>query len=292
MEIPSHILKKVKMLEIQTRKLVTNVLAGEYHTRFKGQGMSFADFREYVPGDDVRSISWSLTAKAGKPYIKRFDEERELTLLLAVDVSGSTEFGSKEFLKAEVLTFVAALLGFAAEKNRDQVGLLLFSDKVEHFVPPSKGRGHILRILRDLFYFKPESSKTDIKIAVDYLLGIVKKRASIFLMSDFMDEECERSLKLLSRKHDVAACVVEDPMESAFANLGLLDLQDSETGEIFTVDASSKAFQQSLAGYQQEWKNQRDRFFKSANIERILLTTEGDYSKPIVEYFKKRKRKK
>ena len=220
MDFPVEVLKKVKLIELSTRKLVNNIFAGEYHTMFKGQGMTFADFREYVPGDDVRAISWPLTAKAGKPYIKKFEEEREMTLILAVDISGSSDFGTGAFFKGEIMTHLAAVLAFSAVKNNDQVGLLLFSDQVEHFVPPKKGRGHVYRILRDLLFFKPKSSQTKMNTALQYLNGILKKRAAIFLFSDFVDEGFDKALRMLGDRHDVVACVVQDMAEDELPDWG------------------------------------------------------------------------
>lgn len=240
--LPKEILKKVRLLEISTRKMVDNIFVGEYHTAFKGQGLTFSEFREYVPGDEIRSISWNLTAKTGKPYVKRYDEERELTMMLLVDISGSGDFGSKDFLKGEVLVQIAAVLAFAASKNNDRIGLMLFSDHVEHYVPPKKGRGHVHRILRDLLYFKPVGRKTDLKLALDSLNAILKKKSTVFILSDFLSEGFDRSLKLVSRKHDVAAIIVEDSAEASFPKVGLVEMQDAETGEVVMVDTSSSAF--------------------------------------------------
>lgn len=290
MELPEEILKKVKLLEINTRKLVNNLFAGEYHTAFKGQGMTFADFREYVPGDDVRSISWPLTARTGKTYIKKFDEERELTLILAVDISGSADFGSGDFFKGEVMTHLAALLAFSAVKNKDQVGLLLFSDQVEHFVPPKKGRGHVHRLLRDLFYFKPKSRGTKIGVAADYLQSVLKKRAAIFLMSDFMDQDFDTSLRLLGRKHDVVALVVQDEFESKFPELGLVQLQDAETGEFLTVDTSSAEFREIVKKEAHLKKEIRDKLLRSAKIDKVEILANKNYTDPLVQFFKNRRR--
>lgn len=288
MSLPPEVLKKVKMLEINTRKLVNNLFAGEYHTHFKGQGMTFSDFREYVPGDDVRAISWALTARAGKPYIKTFEEERELTLILAVDVSGSADFGTGSYFKGEVMTHLAALLAFSAVKNNDQVGLLLFSDQIEHYVPPKKGRAHVHRLMRDLYYFKPRSHNTKISVALTYLQGLLKKRATVFVFSDFVDDNYEASLRLLGRKHEVVACVVSDKAEESLPDLGVVDLQDAETGEVMTVDTSSEAFRQD---YQRELKKRRelrDKQLRLAQVERIDVVSGEDYVNPLVEFFKKR----
>ncbi|MEN0057794.1 MAG: DUF58 domain-containing protein [Bdellovibrio sp.] len=289
MSLPPEVLKKVKLLEISTRKLVNNLFAGEYHTAFKGQGMTFADFREYVPGDDVRSISWPLTARTGKTFIKTFEEERELTLILAVDVSGSSDFGTGPYFKGEVMTHMAALLAFSAVKNNDQIGLLLFSDQVEHFVPPKKGRGHVHRLLRDLFYYKPKSHRTKLATSFTYLQGILKKRATIFIFSDFMDEGFDQSLRLLGRKHDVVACVVNDAAEHSLPQMGVVDVQDPETGEIITVDTTSGAFRAQYERAVDQRREQRDRLLRLSQVDRVEVRSSEDYVNPLVAFFKKRK---
>lgn len=289
MSLPPEVLKKVKLLEINTRKLVNNLFAGEYHTAFKGQGMTFADFREYVPGDDVRSISWPLTARTGKPYIKTFEEERELTLILAVDVSGSSDFGTGPYFKGEVMTHMAALLAFSAVKNNDQIGLLLFSDQVEHFVPPKKGRGHVHRLLRDLFYYKPKSHRTKLASGFSYLQGILKKKATVFIFSDFMDQGFEQSLRLLGRKHDVVACVVNDAAEYSLPSMGVIEVQDAETGEIVTVDTSSSSFRAQYEEAVAKRKEARDRLLRLAQVERVDVKSSEDYVNPLVAFFKKRR---
>jgi uncharacterized protein (DUF58 family) len=291
MSLPPEILKKVKLLEINTRKLVNNQFAGEYHTMFKGQGMTFSDFREYVAGDDVRAISWALTARTGKPYIKKFDEERELTVILAVDVSGSADFGTGEYFKGEAMTHVAALIAFSAIKNKDQVGLLLFSDQVEHFVPPGKGRGHVHRMLRDLFYFKPKSRRTRLSVGLDHLQAILKKRSAIFVISDFMDENFDQSLRLLGRKHDVTALVVQDGAETALPDMGVVELQDAETGELLTVDTSSSAFRSEFQRTLALRKEKRDRLLKQAQVARVELMSSGNYIDSLIQFFKSRRRK-
>lgn len=287
--VPVEVLKKVKLLEIKTRKLVNNLFAGEYHTAFKGQGMTFSDFREYVPGDDVRTISWPLTARTGKTFIKKFDEERELTVFLVVDISQSTDFGSKGMFKGEAMTHLAALIAFSAVRNKDQVGLLLFSDVVEHFVPPGKGRGHVQRILRDLYYYKPRSRKTKISAACAHLAGMLKKRAVIFIMSDFLDEGFEQPLRLLSRKHDVIAGVVRDRAETELPDVGLLEIQDPESGEIMTVDTSSGIFRQALAFESKRQLDLRDKMLKKAQVDRIEIDSSGDYVDSLIGFFNRRK---
>jgi len=287
-QLPDEILKKVKLLEISTRRLVNNIFAGEYHTAFKGQGMTFAEFREYVPGDDVRSISWPVTARSGKPYIKKFDEEREMSMYLVVDISGSADFGSGAYLKGEVMTHVAALMAFSAVRNKDQVGLLLFSDQVEHFVPPGKGHGHVQRLLRDLFYHRPRSRRTSLQVALGHLAGILKRRSVIFVLSDFQDENFDSALRVLGRKHEVVAIVIEDPAEMKMPNLGLLEIQDSETGEALTVDTGSAAFRQEFAKHQQQRSDSRDRCLRQSQVDRVVLPASGDYTTPLIQFFRQR----
>jgi uncharacterized protein (DUF58 family) len=285
--LPPEIAKKVKLLEIATRKLVNSLFAGQYHSAFRGQGMTFAEFREYVAGDDVRTISWPVTARTGKTFIKKFDEERELTLMLAVDVSGSLNFGSKDNFKGEVITHLAALLGFAAAKNNDYVGLILFSDQVEHFVPPRKGRGHIQRILRDLYFHKPKSQGTNIPVALEFMQGILKKRANVFVFSDFIEEApFSTGLRMMARKHETIACIVNDPAESQLPNLGLVDMQDSETGDILTVDTSSESFRTQFEKHMTAVRGERDRELRKSGVARIDILTDKDFVQPVIAYFR------
>lgn len=289
MSVPAEILKKVKRIEIDTKKLVNNVFSGEYHTKFKGQGMTFSDFREYVPGDDVRSISWALMARAGKPYIKTFEEERELTLMLMVDVSGSQHFGSKNFFKAEIVAMVAATLAFSAIKNNDQVGLILFSDDVELYIPPKKGKAHVYRILREILYFKPKSTKTNMANALQFVRGVLKKRATIFVLSDFQDKDYDDALKYLEKKHEVIAGLIQDEAEFKFPDVGLIDLQDAETGETILVDTSSPHFQ---AEMETQFKNEFNRFshkLKKTGIESFTFQADDDYHRSLLAFFKRRR---
>ena len=292
MSLPPEILKKVKLLEISTRRLVNNLFAGEYHSAFKGQGMTFSEFREYVPGDDVRAISWPVTARAGKPYIKKFDEERELTLMLAVDISGSCQFGSGEYFKGEVMAHLSALLSFSASKNNDAVGLLLFSDQVEHYVPPKKGVGHVHRILRDLYYFEPKFQGTHIASALEYLQGVLKKRSHIFLLSDFMgDSSYDRALGMMNRKHDLVAVVVNDKVEKDIPPMGLVDFHDAESGERITVDTSSILFQRSYKKMMTQSQRERDRLLQKSQVDRIDIISNEDFVQPLISFFHKRNRR-
>jgi uncharacterized protein (DUF58 family) len=289
--VPAEILKKVKRIEIDTRKMVNNIFAGEYHTHFKGQGMTFADFREYVAGDDVRSISWTLTARAGKPYIKTYEEERELTMILAVDVSGSLDYGSKNYFKGETLTYVAATLAFSAVKNNDQVGLLLFSNDVELYIPPKKGRAQVYRIIRELLYFKPKGTRTNLSAGLDYLRGVLKKRATVFLLSDFQDKNYEPSLRLLERKHEVIAGLVQDETEFLFPDVGVIELQDSETGEKVLVDTSNPAFR---ADMEAKFKNDFEVFQKNlvkSGVRSFSFAPDDNFHHSLLAFFKRKKGK-
>ncbi len=288
MSLPPEILKKVKLLEINTRKLVNSLFAGQYHSAFKGQGMTFAEFREYVAGDDVRAISWPVTARTGKTFIKKFDEERELTLMLVVDISGSLSFGSGEYFKGEIVTHLSALLGFAAAKNNDHVGLLLFTDQVEHYDPPKKGRGHIQRILRDLYYFKPKSQGTRVSVAMDHLQGLLKKRATVFVFSDFQDAAFAQSLRMMSKKHDLVAVVVQDPTEIELPKMGLVDLQDAETGEVMTVDTFSPAFRRAYKEQMKELRAKRERELRQAGVDRVEVVSSDNFVDPLIAYFRQK----
>jgi uncharacterized protein (DUF58 family) len=291
LRFPPEILKKVKLIELNTRKLVNNIFTGEYHSAYKGQGMTFSEFREYVHGDDVRHISWNISAKTGRTYIKKFDEERELSTILAVDVSGSGDYGSDEYLKGERIVHLAALLGFAAIGNGDHVGLLLFSDQVEHFVPPKKGRANMHRILRDLLYYKPKSKRTSIKSGIDYLQGILKKQSNIFVFSDFFDQGYDVSLKRLARKHDVTAVVLEDQTERTFPKLGILDFQDAETGEWLSVDTSSSQFQKSIRNEFDFRKKTIEKTLRQSDVGVVHISSSKNYTDPLIAFFQKRHRK-
>jgi uncharacterized protein (DUF58 family) len=289
--LPPEILKKVKLLEIRTRKLVNNIFAGEYHSAFRGQGMTFSEFREYEPGDDIRAISWPLTARMGKPFLKKFEEEREMTLMLVVDVSGSGDFGSGAYLKGEVIAHLAALLSFSAAKNSDPIGLLMFSDQVEHFVPPKKGRSQVYRLLRDLYYFKPKSRGTSLKVALEHLQGVLKKRSTVFLFSDFQDKGFEQALRQVGKKHDLVSVVVEDSAEKEFPRVGLLEMEDPETGDFILVDTSSPAFQRDFLEAVGARRAERDQQLRRAQVEKIEVLAGGDIVAPLLQYFRKRNRK-
>lgn len=292
MQKPAELLKQTRLLEIRTRRLVDSVISGEYKTAFRGQGMTFSDFREYVAGDDIRHISWPLMARTGKPYIKKFDEERELQVMLCVDLSGSTAFGSGEFSKRDKLVHVAATLALSAIKNGDEVGLVLFTDFVEHYLPPKKSRGQVQRMLRDLAFFEPQHNRTKIAVASDFLQGVLRKKSVVFFLSDFMDSDFNQSLKRLGKKHDVIACRIEDEFEAALPPLGLVELWDPETEEELLVDASSAEFNKTLQVLRKKEIQTKTQELKSSQVDVIDLSNQKDFYKPILQFFSQRGRKR
>lgn len=282
------LLKKVRKIEIKTRKLSSNIFGGEYHSAFKGRGMTFSEVRNYQFGDDVRTIDWNVTARYNEPFVKIFEEERELTLMLMVDVSNSALFGTNNALKKNIITEISATLAFSALQNNDKVGLILFSDQVELYIPPSKGKTHILRIIRELIEFKPLSKKTDIKVALEFLTRILKKKSITFILSDFISSDYEKSLKIISKKHDLTGIKVYDKFEEAIPNLGLVQMFDQETEEIKMIDTSSKSLRDS---YKKEmslnFKKFNDLFTKNG-AGTISCRTDESYIKKLLNYFKNR----
>ncbi|MEE9466461.1 MAG: DUF58 domain-containing protein [Candidatus Neomarinimicrobiota bacterium] len=283
--IPAQILEKVRFIEIQTRHLVNDIFGGEYHSVFKGQGMEFAEVREYLPGDDIRSIDWNVTARFGKPYIKRFDEERELTVVLAVDGSGSSMYGTGAVLKSDIATEIAAVLAFSAIKNHDKVGLVIFSDGVEKFIPPKKGKAHVLRVIRDLLYHDPVGHRTRIDTALEYLLRVLKRRSVIFLLSDFLDEGFDVPLKLVGRKHDLILLRIEDPSEQSLPDLGLVKWYDPESGETAWLDTSSPAIREQFAQRMEARRAGFYQFCQRQSIDLISINTHESYVLPLMNYF-------
>jgi uncharacterized protein (DUF58 family) len=286
----SELLKKVRQIEIKTRGLSRNIFAGEYHSAFKGRGMAFAEVREYQFGDDIRNIDWNVTARYHHPYIKVYEEERELTVMLLIDVSGSRDFGSIDKLKKNIITEIAAILSFSAIQNNDKIGVIFFSEIIEKFIPPKKGRTHILRIIRELIDFQPEKRGTDITEAVRYLTNAIKKRCTAFVISDFMDEkpEMEQALSIANNKHDVVALRIYDRREQELPPIGMIKLKDAETGEYVWVDSSSRATRQLYSGW---WKKQNaklDTMFKRCGVDYASVNTGEDYIKSLVALFEKR----
>ncbi|MBP5525266.1 MAG: DUF58 domain-containing protein [Paludibacteraceae bacterium] len=285
----SELLKKVRKIEIKTRGLSNNIFAGEYHTAFKGRGMQFAEVREYMPGDDVRSIDWNVTARYSKPFIKVFEEEREMTLMLLVDVSGSDDFGTAEQTKREYLTEVAATIAFSAATNNDKIGVIFFSDKIEKYIPPQKGKKHILYIIRELLSFQPTSRKTNIDFALKYFTNMVKKRCSAFLISDFIDDSnYSDSLLIASKKHDLAALQIFDPREKELPDAGLIKMKDAETNEDMWVDTSSASTRRVYEQYVKERDELLAQSFAKSGVDYISIATTDDYVKSLMKLFKKR----
>lgn len=287
-----EILKNVQLLEIKTKGIVNQIFSGEYHSVFKGRGMDFAEVREYQIGDDIRCIDWNVTARFGHPYVKVFEEERELTVFLIVDLSGSEYFGTKQSTKHQLAIELSATLAFSALKNNDKVGLLLFTDKIEKFIPPKKSRSHILRIIRELVSFEPEGYKTDINQALEFFYKAVKKRCIVFLISDFIDDNYERMLRILGNKHDLVAICVEDEKEKYIPDLGLIKLKDLETLESSVIDSSSENFKELLNNYYLIKKESQRQLFSSSKVDFITINTESGFIKPMVEFFKMREKRK
>lgn len=289
--IPAELAKKIRYIQIYTSKAVNDVLAGEYHSVFKGQGMEFDEVREYQPGDEVRSIDWNVTARTGVPHVKRFEEERELTVLFLVDLSASGEFGSREKLKNEVAAELCALLAFSAIKNNDKVGLIVFTDDVELFVPPAKGTSHVLRLIRDLLEFKPRQARTNISGAIDFLARVTNKRAVVFLVSDFLESDCEQSLRVMGKRHDVIAVSVTDPVEVKMPNVGLVELEDAETGELIQIDTGSAAFRRQYEALGAGQAGALREQFRAMGIDQIEVMTNRDYLVDLVKFFRGRERR-
>mgnify|MGYP001244765148 FL=1 len=284
----SDLLKKVRQIEIKTRGLSNHIFAGEYNTAFKGKGMAFSEVRDYQNGDDVRLIDWNVTARYNSPFVKVFEEEREMTVMLMIDVSGSNNFGSNKNFKKELATEIGAVLAFSAIKNNDKVGVVFFSDIIEKFIPPKKGKKHILRIIREIISFTPSSKKTDLSVALEYFNSVISRRSICFILSDFISSNFNKPLKIASRKHDVVAVKLIDKREEIIPNIGLVPIEDAESGKKIIIDTSSKFFISKLL----EEKQKRNRKLKSlmseSSVDLINLYTGEDYVKPLINFFKKR----
>ncbi len=286
--IPKEILDKVRLIEIRTRNMMNNLFAGEYHSVFKGRGMEFAEAREYQLGDDVRHIDWNVTARVGSPFIKVFDEEREMTVMLLVDVSASGAFGSQQQMKGEVGVEVSALLAFSAIQNNDRVGLLIFTDEVEVFVPPKKGRKHVLRVIRELLYFQPQGRRTSIAGALEYLGRVLHRRSVVFVVSDFQDVGYETALRHLSRRHDLIAVSLSDPREWRLPDVGFINLQDAETGEQVLVDSGHQGVREFYAAEQEAAVERRDVLFRKTGVDEIAIDATKPYVDPLIHFFRAR----
>jgi len=283
-----ELLKKVRKIEIKTRRLSDHIFGGEYHSTFKGRGMTFSEVRQYQFGDDVRAIDWNVTARYNEPFVKVFEEERELTMMLMVDVSGSELFGTTNQFKKEILTEISATLAFSAMQNNDKVGLILFTDEIELFIPPKKGKSHVLRIIRELLEFKPNSRKTDLAAALKYLSNVMKKKAIVFVLSDFIAEDYEQTLKITGNKHDVTGIRVYDHREESIPNLGMVQMQDAETGTLQVVNTQSKKVRRSYEKYHIEKVDYFKEAFKKSGCGIITCRVDESYVKKLLGYFKRR----
>ncbi len=290
--ISKKLAKKIRLIEIQTSKAVNDVLAGEYHSVFKGRGMEFDEVREYAPGDEIRTIDWNVTARTGRPFVKRYVEERELTVWLMVDLSASGSFGSRAQLKNEVAVELCALLAFSAIKNNDKVGLVVFTDHIELFVAPNKGRSHVLRLIRDLLNFTPQSRGTDIAQALDYLGRVTHKKGVVFLVSDFIAPNYQKPLRIVGRRHDLIAVSVADPREAALPNVGLIELEDAETGNRVLVDTSSKRVRSQYAESAARRRNDLRELFRSLSVDQVEVETGEDYVRDLMLLFRRRERRR
>ncbi len=286
--IPAEILRKVRRIELRTRHLVDTVFSGEYHSVFKGQGMAFAEVREYQVGDDIRSIDWNVTARMGHPFVKVYDEERELTVMLMVDASASGDFGTVSQMKGEIGVEICALLAFSAIQNNDRVGLIIFTDDVEAFIPPKKGRKHVLRVIRELLYFRPSRRGTDIGAALDTLNRINKRKSVVFLVSDFLASGYEAALRVSCRRHDLIAVVLQDPRERELPDVGLVEVEDAETGREMLVDTSDREFRYLFRQLNDKAEERRDQLFRSVGLDRVDIHTEASYADALMRFFRKR----
>jgi len=288
----TEILKKVRKIEIKTRGLSRQIFSGQYHSAFKGKGMAFSEVREYQYGDDIRNIDWNVTARFNHPFIKIFEEERELTVMLVIDVSGSNTFGTLSKLKEEQMTEIAAVLAFSAINNNDKVGVIFFSDKIEKFIPPKKGSTHILRIIRELIDFKAESHRTDISVALQYLTNAIKKRCTVFVISDFMDQGFETAIRIAGNKHDLVALRIYDHRETELINVGMVKMSDNETGEQVWVDTARKSIREAYRNWWLDADRQVTTLFNKTGTDYTNIATNQDYVKPLIKLFKQREARK
>ena len=289
--IPKEILKKVNRIQITTRGLSNDVFSGEYHPVLRGRGLEFTEVREYQIGDDIRTIDWNVTARQGHPYVKVFEEERELTVMLLVDVSSSGEFGTFEQMKGEIAAEICALLAFSAIKNNDKVGLIIFSDQVEKYVAPKKGKSHVLRVIREILYHEPQGTKTNIAEALEFLSQVTRRRAVVFLVSDFLSSGYEKALQIANKRHDIVAVTISDPREIDLPNVGFIELEDAETGETFLVETSSLNVRNEFSDATNTAVQERAKLFRSLNVDYIDIRTDQSYIEPLIRFFRMRARR-
>ncbi|HSP88903.1 MAG TPA: DUF58 domain-containing protein [Ignavibacteriaceae bacterium] len=289
--LAKELLKQVRQIEIRTRGLVNQVFSGEYHSVFKGRGMEFSEVREYQFGDDIRNIDWNVTARFGHPFIKIFEEERELTVILLVDLSGSLLFGTVEKTKQQIAAELSAILAFSAMKNNDKVGLILFTDKIEKFVPPRKGKKHVLRVIREVLSFEPKGKATNLKSALEYMNNAIKKKSIVFLISDYMDEGYEKILRMVGKKHDLIGIVLNDRREFSLPKIGMVKFKDTETGQERWIDTNDSKVQKTIKDVRQKIIQSRKSLFLTSRLDTIEVNTDQNYIKPLVQFFKKRERR-
>ncbi len=285
----SELLKKVRKIEIKTRGLSSQIFSGEYHSAFKGRGMAFSEVREYTPGDDVRTIDWNVTARFNTPFVKVFEEERELSVVMLVDVSASGMFGTHKQMKQDLITELCAVIAFSASQNNDKVGVIFFSDKIEKFIPPKKGKSHILRIIRELIEFKPDNKRTNIEVALKYLTNVIKKRSVVFLISDFLsDFNYSDALKISNKKHDLVALRIVDKTETELPEIGLVKLKDNESGKLIWVDTSNKQFRKQFVANRLRFEDELKDIFNRSGIDATKILTHESYVQPLMNLFKNR----
>jgi uncharacterized protein (DUF58 family) len=289
--ISKEILKKIRHIQITTSRMVTDVFAGQYQSVFKGKGMEFHEVREYLPGDEIRTIDWNVTARMGHPYVKKFVEERELTVMLILDASMSCRFGSVKQFKNQLAAELCSVLAFSAIQNNDRVGLMIFTDRIERFIPPRKGTRHVLRVIREALYYKPQGKSTNISLALEYLNRVMKRKTITFLISDFFDEGFKNILSVSNKRHDVVAVTITDPREIELPDVGIIDLDDAETGKKFTVDTSDRNFRKEYKNDAFKKFKERQKLLRSINVDNIDIRTDMPYTKELIKFFKSRERK-
>ncbi|MFZ5981621.1 MAG: DUF58 domain-containing protein [Candidatus Zixiibacteriota bacterium] len=289
--IPKELFKNIQRIEIRTKRLVNDLFSGEYHSTFKGQGMEFEEVRQYQPGDDIRLIDWNVTARTGFPYVKKYREERELSVVLLVDASSSGQFGTRERFKSETAAELCAVLAFSAIKNNDKVGMIIFTDRIEKFIPPKKGRGHVLRLIREILYFKPEGIRTDISGALEYFNRVIKRKSVVFLISDFLSENFYKPLQIANNKHDIISVKITDPRETKFDNVGMIELEDAETGEVLLIDTASNAFRREFSARAEEDNLSLKKGFQLINVDFINIRTDQTYIVPLINFFRMREKR-
>lgn len=289
--LPKEVLRKIRRIEITTSKLVTDFLSGQYESVFKGRGIEFDEVREYQPGDEIRSIDWNVTARMGAPFVKKYVEERQLTVMILLDASSSSSFGTTKRFKKELAAEVSAVLAFAAIQNNDRVGLIIFTDRIEKFVPPRKGLAHVLRVVREALYFTPKGKGTDIAGAIRYLDNVITRRAVTFVISDFFAKDFKKPLSIANKKHDVVAITITDPREGELPNAGIIELLDAETGTPYLIDTSSSKIREKYARKAKDMRNERTKLFGSVGVDHIDISTDKSYIEEFIKFFRMRKRR-